>query len=64
MLQTAVQEVPGSIPGSGKFMFALLFVVVVILLFCPKNTLFTGNFAIPFAMLIYFVDLTHCNICD
>jgi len=71
-----VQEVSGSIPGSGNGFYVsfFCFAVVVFLLFCVKNTLFvtkvcnsfylSQKFAIPFTMLIYLVYLTYCNICD
>jgi len=61
-----VREVPGSIPGSGKgFMFDFLFFVVVYLLFFVSKTHYLSQkFAIPFTMLIYFVNLTYCKISD
>jgi len=40
------------------------FVVVVFLPFCPKPHYLSQKFAISFAMLIYLVYLTYCNICD
>jgi len=44
-----VQEVPGSIPGSGRGFYVWFL---------------SQNVAIPFAMLIYLVYLTYCLICD
>ena len=58
-----VQEVPGSIPGSGKAFYIWFFVVVVVF-FCPKTHYLSQHFAILFAMLIYLVYLTYCKICD
>jgi len=49
-----VQEVPGSMPGSGKGFYSLIFclIVVVFLLFVQKQIIVKKT-AIPFAMLIY-----------
>jgi len=50
-----VQEVPGSIPGSGNGFYAWRLVLLLLLCFyvLSKNTLFvTTFFAIPFTVLI------------
>ena len=48
-----VQEVPGSIPCSGKVFYVIFFVMLLcFLLFCPKSFYVSQHFAIPFAMLI------------
>ena len=52
-----VQEVPGSISGSGLI---FCFVIVVFLLFRSKTHYLSQQFAISFAMLIYSVYLTYC----
>jgi len=60
-----VQEVPGSIPGSGKGFYVWFFgFVVVFLLFCPKTHYLSQKFAIPFTLLINLVYLTYYKICD
>ena len=60
-----VQEVPGSIPGSGKsFMFDFLYCCCCVFSFCPKTYYLSLKFEIPFAMLIYLVHFTYCKICD
>ena len=61
-----VQEIPGSILGSGKGFYVWFFCifVVVFLLFCPKTQYLSQNIAIPFTMLIYLVYSTYCKICD
>ena len=60
-----VQEVPGSIPSSGKvFLFDFLFCCCCVFSFCPKTHYLSQKFAIPFAMLSYLVYLTYCKICD
>ena len=60
-----VQEVPGSILGSGKgFCLIFCFIVVMFLLFVQKHDYMSQIFAIPFAMLIYLLYLTYCKICD
>jgi len=58
-----VQEVPGSIPVSGKgfYVWFFCFVVVVFLLFLSKTHYFSQKFPIPFTILIY---LVYCKICD
>ena len=49
-----VQEVPGSIPGSGKGFYVWFFVLLLLcfLLFVQKHIICKKNVAIPFAMLI------------
>jgi len=60
-----VQEVLGSIPGSGKGFYVQLFLLLLLCFyFLSKNTLLVKRFAIPFAMFIYLVYLTYCKICD
>jgi len=60
-----VQEVPGSIPGSGKgFMFDFFVLLLMCFYFLSKNTLFVTKFAISFAIVIYWVYLTYCKIFD
>jgi len=59
-----VQEVPGSIPGSGKGFFKFDFVFsccCVFYFFCPKTQNLSQKFAIHFTMLIYLVYLTYCK---
>ena len=56
----SVQEVPGSIPGSGKGFNVSFFCGVVFLLFCQKTHYLKQKFAIPITMLIYLVY----KICD
>jgi len=53
-----VQDVTGSIPGSGKGLYVWFF-VVVFSLFVKKIHYLSQNFAILFAMLIYKVYLTY-----
>jgi len=52
----------GALPGSDWLLFFCFGGVVIY--FLPINTLFTWNFAVPFAMLIHFVNLTYSDICD
>ena len=60
-----VQEVPGSIPGSGKGFYVWFFVLLLLYFsFLSKNTIFITIPAIPFAMVIYLVYLTFWKICD
>jgi len=60
-----VQEVPGSIPCSGKDFYAEVFCfVVVVFTFWPKTHYLWHNLAISLAMLIYLVYLTYCKKCD
>jgi len=57
-LQTVVQEVLGSIPGSGKgFMLAFLFRWCCVFTFCPKNTLFVTQLCSFFCKVNLFVIL-------
>jgi len=61
-----VQEVLGSIPGSGKG-FYVWFCVLLLLcfyFFCPKTHYLLQKFVSPFTMLIYLVYLTYYKICD
>ena len=46
------------------FMFDFLYCCCCVFTFCPKTHYFSQKFAIPFTMLIYFVYLTYCEICD
>jgi len=62
-----VQEISGSIPGSGKG-FYVCFLVLLLLcfyFFVQKNIIYK-KFAIPFTLLIYliYMYLTYCKICD
>jgi len=54
-----VQDVPGSIPSSGKGFYVWFFVV---LYFFVQNYIICLVFFISFATLIYLVYLTYCNI--
>ena len=59
-----VQEVPGSIPGSGEGFYICLFLFCCCFgfIFCPKTHYLSQIFALPYAMLVYLVYLTDCNI--
>jgi len=60
-----VQEVPGSIPGSGKGFYVWFFVLLLLCFyFFVKNTYLSQKFAIPFTILIYLVFLRYCKIYD
>jgi len=61
-----LQEVPGSIPISGKRFYVLFFALLLLCFyFFVKNTHYLSQkFAIPFTKLIYLVYLTYCKICD
>jgi len=64
-LQTAVQEVPGSIPDYGMDCYVCLF--CVFLLFCVffvQKALFTYILQSIFAMLIHSVYALYCKMCD
>ena len=56
--QTAVREVLGSIPGSGKD-----FCLISVLLLSQTHYL-SRKFAISFAMFIRLVNLTYCKLWD
>jgi len=58
-----VQEVPGSIPGSGKGCYVLFFYLLCIC-FLFKSTLFVTQFCNSFCNVIFLVYLTYCKICD
>ena len=62
----SVQEVPGSIPGSGKGFYVcfVLFCCGCVFTFCPNTHYVSQTFVIPFAILIYLVYLTYCLVCD
>jgi len=61
-----VQEVPGSIPSSGKGFYVWFFILLLLcfLLFLSKNSLIVTKCAIPFTILIYLVYLRNCKIND
>jgi len=60
-----VQEVPCSIPGSGKGFYVWFFVLLwLCFYFLSKTHYLSQNFAISFAMLIYLVYSPYCKICD
>jgi len=63
-----VQELPGSIPGSGKGFYVSFFALLLLCFyfFCQKKTThyLSQKFAILFTMLIYLVYLTYYKICD
>ena len=60
-----VQEVPGSIPGSGKGFYVWFFVLFLLsFTFLSKTNYLSKNIAITFTMLIYLVYSTYCKICD
>ena len=59
------EEVPGSIPGSGKgfYVWFFLFCCWCVLLLVQIH-IFVTKFAIPFAIVIYWVYWTYCKIFD
>jgi len=60
-----VQEVPDSIPVSGKGFYFWFFFVLLLLCFYVlfKNTLFVTKLCNSFSMFIYLVFLTYWQIC-
>jgi len=58
-----MQDVLGSIPGSGKGFYVVFFCFVVVCLFLSKTHYLSQKFAIPYAMLVYLVYLTYYKIC-
>jgi len=60
-----VQEVPGSIPGSGKGFYVWFFVLLLLYFyFFVKTHYLSQKFAIPFIILIYLVYLRYCKVYD
>jgi len=59
-----LREVPGSIPGSDKYLYVWFFVLLCFYFFCPKKHYLSQNVAISFAMLIYIAYLTFWKMCD
>jgi len=56
-----MQEVPGSISGSGTGFYVSFFVLLLVCFpYCPKTCYLSQNFA----MVIDLVYLTYCKICD
>ena len=58
----AVQDVPGSTPGSGKDFNVYFF--VLLLWFLSKTHYLSRTVAIPFEILNYLNCFTYCQLCD
>jgi len=60
-----VQDVPGSIPSSGKGFYVWFFVLLLLCFyFMSKTHYLSQKFAIHFTILIYLVYLRYCKIYD
>ena len=59
---TGVREIPGSTPGSCEDFYALFLSCCCGFTFLSKTHSLSQNFAIPFAMFILLVFLTHCEL--